>query len=116
MPRAPAVRRVPEECRGVQFTQMRIPIETFRLPNGLFVTLSLDQTAPIVAVNLWYHVGSANEREGRTGFAHLFEHMLFQGSADVGANEHFELIQRAGGTLYGSTWLDCTKYFGTVTS
>src|SRR5690348_4700545 len=111
-----AVRRVPEECRGVQFTRMRIPIETFRLPNGLFVTLSEDHTAPIVAVNRWYHVGSANEREGRTGFAHLFEHMLFQGSADVGANEHFELIQRAGGTLNGSTWLDRTNYFETVPS
>ncbi|MFL5614249.1 MAG: M16 family metallopeptidase [Gemmatimonadaceae bacterium] len=95
---------------------MRIPIETFRLPNGLFVTLSEDHTAPIVAVNLWYHVGSANERTGRTGFAHLFEHMLFQGSADVGANEHFELIQRAGGTLNGSTWLDRTNYFETVPS
>ena len=95
---------------------MRIPIETFRLPNGLFVTLSEDHTAPIVAVNLWFHVGSANEREGRTGFAHLFEHMLFQGSADVAANEHFELIQRAGGTLNGSTWLDRTNYFETVPS
>jgi zinc protease len=81
---------------------MHIPIVTFRLPNGLFVTLSEDHTAPIVAVNLWYHVGSANERPGRTGFAHLFEHMLFQGSADVEANEHFELVQRAGGTLNGS--------------
>ena len=95
---------------------MRIPIETFRLPNGLFVTLSEDHTAPIVAVNLWYHVGSANERPGRTGFAHLFEHMLFQGSEDVGANEHFELVQRAGGTLNGSTWLERTNYFETVPS
>ena len=95
---------------------MRIPIETFRLSNGLFVTLSEDHTAPIVAVNLWYHVGSANERPGRTGFAHLFEHMLFQGSANVGSNEHFELIQRAGGTLNGSTWLDRTNYYETVPS
>ncbi|HTK48942.1 MAG TPA: pitrilysin family protein [Gemmatimonadaceae bacterium] len=95
---------------------MQIAIETFRLDNGLFVTLSEDHTAPIVAVNLWYHVGSANERPGRTGFAHLFEHMLFQGSASVGANEHFELIQRAGGTLNGSTWLDRTNYFETVPS
>src|SRR5213596_2793985 len=95
---------------------MRIPIDTFRLPNGLFVTLSEDHTAPIVAVNLWYHVGSANERPGRTGFAHLFEHMLFQGSKDVGANEHFELIQRAGGTLNGSTWLERTNYFETIPS
>jgi zinc protease len=95
---------------------MRIPVDTFRLANGLFVTLSEDHTAPIVAVNLWYHVGSANERAGRTGFAHLFEHMLFQGSENVGANEHFELVQRAGGTLNGSTWLDRTNYFETVPS
>jgi zinc protease len=95
---------------------MRIPIETYHLENGLFVTLSEDHTAPIVAVNLWYHVGSANEKPGRTGFAHLFEHMLFQGSAHVGSNEHFELIQRAGGTLNGSTWLERTNYFETVPS
>jgi zinc protease len=95
---------------------MRIPIETFHLDNGLAVTLSEDHTAPIVAVNLWYHVGSANEKAGRTGFAHLFEHMLFQGSAHVGSNEHFELIQRAGGTLNGSTWLERTNYFETVPS
>ena len=101
---------------GGQFTRMRIPVETFHLDNGLFVTLSEDHTAPIVAVNLWYHVGSANERAGRTGFAHLFEHMLFQGSAHVGVNEHFELIQRAGGTLNGSTWLERTNYFETVPS
>ena len=95
---------------------MRIPIETVRLSNGLLVTLSSDRAAPIVAVNVWYHVGSANERAGRTGFAHLFEHMLFQGSADVAANEHFEIVQRAGGTLNGSTWLDRTNYFETVPS
>ncbi|MFL5543943.1 MAG: M16 family metallopeptidase [Gemmatimonadaceae bacterium] len=95
---------------------MRIPVETFTLDNGLLVTLSADSSTPIVAVNLWYHVGSANEREGRTGFAHLFEHMLFQGSAHVGSNEHFELIQRAGGTLNGSTWLERTNYFETVPS
>jgi zinc protease len=95
---------------------MQIPIETVRLDNGLFVTLSKDRTAPIVAVSLWYHVGSANERQGRTGFAHLFEHMLFQGSEHVGSNEHFELIQRAGGTLNGSTWLERTNYYETIPS
>ncbi len=95
---------------------MQIPVTSHRLSNGLVVVLSEDHSAPIVAVNLWYHVGSANERAGRTGFAHLFEHMLFQGSAHVGANEHFELIQRAGGTLNGSTWLDRTNYFETVPS
>ena len=100
----------------MHLTSMQIPIETFRLDNGLFVVLSEDHTAPLVAVNLWYHVGSANERPGRTGFAHLFEHMLFQGSASVGANEHFELVQRAGGTLNGSTWLDRTNYYETVPS
>ena len=95
---------------------MRIPVESYHLPNGLLVVLSEDHTAPIVAVNLWYHVGSANERLDRTGFAHLFEHMLFQGSANVAANEHFELVQRAGGTLNGSTWLDRTNYYETVPS
>ncbi|MBL0938841.1 MAG: insulinase family protein [Gemmatimonadaceae bacterium] len=95
---------------------MHIPVESYQLPNGLHVVLSQDHTAPIVAVNLWYHVGSANEREERTGFAHLFEHMLFQGSANVEANEHFELVQRAGGTLNGSTWLDRTNYYETLPS
>src|SRR3989337_473403 len=93
---------------------MRIPIETVTLDNGLRVVLSEDHTAPIVAVNLWYHVGSGNERPSRTGFAHLFEHMLFQGSEHVAANEHFELVARAGGTLNGATWLDRTNYFETV--
>ncbi len=95
---------------------MRIPVESYRLANGLQVVLSEDHTAPIVAVNLWYHVGSANERLERTGFAHLFEHMLFQGSQQVEANEHFELVQRAGGTLNGSTWLDRTNYYETLPS
>jgi zinc protease len=95
---------------------MRIPLDTRTLSNGLRVILSRDHAAPVVAVNLWYHVGSANERPGRTGFAHLFEHMLFQGSAQVAANEHFELVQRAGGTLNGSTWLDRTNYYETLPS
>jgi zinc protease len=95
---------------------MQIPIDSYSLANGLRVTLSEDHSVPLVAVNIWYHVGSANERPGRTGFAHLFEHMLFQGSAHVQSNEHFELIQRAGGTLNGSTWLERTNYFETVPS
>src|SRR5487761_2114544 len=73
--------RVPVVRVQMQFRVMQIPIETFELSNGLRLVLSEDHTAPIVGVNLWYHVGSANERTGRTGFAHLFEHMLFQGSA-----------------------------------
>ena len=95
---------------------MQIPVESYGLDNGLRVILSQDHTAPIVAVNLWYHVGSANERLDRTGFAHLFEHMLFQGSENVAANEHFELVQRAGGTLNGSTWLERTNYYETMPS
>jgi predicted Zn-dependent peptidase len=95
---------------------MHIPIVTHTLTNGLRVVISEDHTTPIAAVNLWYHVGSANERLDRTGFAHLFEHMLFQGSEHVDANEHFELIQRAGGTLNGSTWLERTNYYETVPS
>ena len=95
---------------------MPFDIQSYRLANGLRVTLSEDHTAPIVAVNLWYHVGSGNERPGRTGFAHLFEHMLFQGSEHVAANQHFEFVQRSGGTLNGSTWLDRTNYFETLPS
>ena len=114
--RGRGVPAVPLAGTLVQVSPMQIPIETFRLTNGLHVTLSEDHTAPIVAVNLWYHVGSANERDGLTGFAHLFEHMLFQGSEHVGTNEHFETIQRAGGTLNGSTWLERTNYFETVPS
>ena len=97
-------------------TSVHLPIHTHTLPNGLRLVVSPDRTAPVVAVNLWYHVGSANERAGRTGFAHLFEHMLFQGSEHVGANEHFELVQRAGGTLNGSTWIERTNYYETVPS
>ncbi|MCC6318141.1 MAG: insulinase family protein [Gemmatimonadaceae bacterium] len=95
---------------------MQLPIHTHVLANGLRLVISPDRTAPIVAVNVWYHVGSANERPGRTGFAHLFEHMLFQGSEHVAANEHFELVQRAGGTVNGSTWIERTNYYETVPS
>jgi len=86
------------------------------LDNGLKIVLSQDRTVPVVAVNLWYGVGSRNEEAGKTGFAHLFEHMMFQGSAHVPKNKHFELIERAGGTLNASTWFDRTNYFETVPS
>jgi zinc protease len=81
------------------------------LSNGLRVILHRDSRLPLVAVNLWYHVGSKNERPGRTGFAHLFEHMLFQGSQHVGTNEHFRFIQLVGGVANGSTWYDRTNYY-----
>ena len=93
-----------------------VPIERLRLENGLRVILSPDRRTPIVAVNLWYDVGSRNEARGRTGFAHLFEHMMFQGSANVAKGEHFALIQAAGGTLNASTWTDRTNYFETLPS
>jgi predicted Zn-dependent peptidase len=93
---------------------IRIPIERYELDNGLKVVLSREDAAPVVAVNLWYGVGSRNEREGRTGFAHLFEHMMFQGSAHVPEMGHFALIEKAGGSLNGSTWLDRTNYFETL--
>jgi zinc protease len=93
-----------------------IHFERHQLPNGLRVVLAPDDRAPIVAVNLWYDVGSKHERPGRTGFAHLFEHMMFQGSEHVAKNEHFALIQAAGGTLNASTWLDRTNYFETLPS
>jgi zinc protease len=93
---------------------MQIPVERFTLPNGLKVVFSEDHSLPVVAVNLWYNVGSRNEREGRTGFAHLFEHMMFQGSANVPDTEHIAHIERVGGSMNGSTWLDRTNYFQTV--
>src|SRR5688572_26673305 len=95
---------------------IQIPHERYKLDNGLRVILARDPDVPVVAVNLWYSVGSRNERPGRTGFAHLFEHMMFQGSANVPETAHFALIEKAGGSLNGSTWLDRTNYFETVPS
>ena len=88
-----------------------LAIESYELANGLRVVLNEDHSAPLVALNLWYHVGSKNERPGRTGFAHLFEHMLFSGSEHVGNNEHFRYVQSVGGVLNGTTFFDRTNYF-----
>ncbi|MEX2281991.1 MAG: pitrilysin family protein [Gemmatimonadota bacterium] len=96
--------------------ELDIQFERFTLDNGLRVIFSRDPTSPVVAVNLWYNVGSKNERPGRTGFAHLFEHMMFQGSANVPETAHFAYIEKAGGSLNGSTWLDRTNYYETVPS
>jgi predicted Zn-dependent peptidase len=87
-----------------------------RLANGLRLIISEDHLAPVVAVNIWYGVGSKHEQPGKTGFAHLFEHVMFQGSAHVGKAEHMALIQAAGGTLNGTTWLERTNYFETMPS
>ncbi len=84
------------------------------LDNGLRVVLQPDPRLPLVAVNLWYHVGSKDERPGRTGLAHLFEHMLFQGSEHVGTNDHFRYVQQVGGVANGSTFYDRTNYYETL--
>ena len=93
----------------------RVPFEKYTLPNGLEVILSQNQRLPMVAVNLWYHVGPANEEPGRTGFAHLFEHMMFQSSKHVPEDSHFRLLEAAGASnLNGTTDFDRTNYFETV--
>ncbi|WP_433344341.1 M16 family metallopeptidase [Micromonospora sp. CA-111912] len=90
------------------------PIETTRLDNGLRVVVSEDRAAPAVAVNLWYDVGSRHEPDGQTGFAHLFEHLMFEGSVNVAKTEHMKLVQGAGGSLNATTNPDRTNYFETV--
>jgi zinc protease len=86
------------------------------LANGLRLIVAEDHLAPVVAINVWYDVGSKHEQAGKTGFAHLFEHVMFQGSRNVGKAEHIALIQAAGGTMNGTTWLDRTNYFETLPS
>jgi zinc protease len=96
-----------------------VPQVTFsdeRLANGLRLIVAEDHLAPVVAINLWYDVGSKHEQPGKTGFAHLFEHVMFQGSRHVGKAEHIALVQAAGGTMNGTTWLDRTNYFETLPS
>ncbi|MCC7462521.1 MAG: insulinase family protein [Gammaproteobacteria bacterium] len=95
----------------------RLEYEKYTLPNGLDVILVEDHRLPLVAVNLWYHVGPANERPGRTGFAHLFEHMMFQGSRHVGSDRHIQRLEAAGASeINGTTDFDRTNYFETLPS
>jgi zinc protease len=89
---------------------LQVPYRQFMLANGLTVILHQDRSVPIVAVNVWYHVGSANERQGRTGFAHLFEHLMFEGSKNVKEGEFDTLLEAAGGNNNGSTSNDRTNY------
>jgi predicted Zn-dependent peptidase len=96
--------------------QVPVTFEHYTLDNGLSVFLVPDRTVPVVTVNVWYDVGSRLERTGRSGFAHLFEHMMFQGSANVAKGEHFQLIERAGGNMNGTTSEDRTNYFETLPS
>jgi zinc protease len=108
---------LPKPSEGVFVTIVLPPIKftDARLPNGLRLILHEDHSTPIVAVNIWYHVGSKNEVPGRTGFAHLFEHMMFQGSKHYD-NDFFVPLQEAGGTLNGSTNSDRTNYWEVVPS
>jgi predicted Zn-dependent peptidase len=94
----------------------RIALETYALPNGLKVILAPDRSTQVVTIDVWYNVGSRNETRTRTGFAHLFEHMMFQGSAHVKKAEHFQLVERAGGENNGSTAEDRTNYYEALPS
>ena len=96
--------------------KINIPIEKYKLDNGLRVILSEDNTLPVVAVYVVYDVGSRAEEKGRTGFAHLFEHMMFEGSANVKKGEHMRFVQSNGGNLNGSTHPDYTNYFESLPS
>jgi len=94
--------------------QLGYPIAQHTLDNRLRVISSPDHIAPSVAVNIWYDVGSRNEEQGRTGFAHLFEHVMFQGSAHVASGQHIALLQAAGAVVNATTWFDRTNYFETL--
>lgn len=94
-----------------QAPRISVPYEMFTLPNGLTVILHEDHTVPMVAVNVWYHAGSAREKVGRTGFAHLFEHILFEGSKHVKEGDFDNLLEAAGGSNNGSTTTDRTNYY-----
>jgi zinc protease len=96
--------------------QFKVPVEYYKLPNGLRVVLSPDHTAPTICVGVYYHIGFRIEPRDRTGFAHLFEHMMFQGSQNLGKMEFVKLVQQNGGILNGSTRFDFTNYFEVLPS
>src|SRR4051812_21071323 len=93
---------------------IKIPFESYTLPNGLTVILAPDSSTPTVAVAMWYHVGSKNEMPGRTGFAHLFEHVMFTGAGHTPYGIHDKLTEGVGGSNNGSTGNDNTQYYETV--
>src|SRR5678810_207002 len=95
---------------------LEVPYTQFTLPNGLHVILHEDHTVPLATVNVWYHVGSAREKPGRTGFAHLFEHLMFMGSGHVKPGEFDEWLEAAGGENNASTGNDRTNYYINVPS
>ena len=106
----------PSASAAQQPSTINIPFERYTLPNGLTVILSQDHSTPTVAVNAWYHVGSKNETPGRTGFAHLFEHVMFTGSGHVPYGTHDKLTEGVGGSNNGTTSNDRTTYYETVPS
>ena len=101
---------------GAQAKQLNVPVVYYKLPNGLKVVISEDHIAPVVTVAVYYNVGFRLEPKGRTGFAHLFEHMMFQGSANVKKFEHAKFIEANGGSLNGHTDFDYTNYYQTLPS
>lgn len=101
---------------AMTFSQVDIKFEQYRLDNGLTVILHEDHSAPLAAVAVMYHVGSKNEKPRRTGFAHLFEHVMFQGSSHVADDEHFKLLQEVGANVNGFTTQDGTMYYEVVPS
>src|SRR6476469_1378281 len=98
---------------GAEFT---VPIEKYELKNGLRVILSQDNATPVVTIYMIFDVGARAEEKGRTGFAHLFEHMMFEGSAHAPKGTHFKTVESNGGTLNGSTHPDYTDYFEVLPS
>ncbi len=105
-----------EEVKKSDSNSISVPYKKYEFPNGLTVILHEDHSDPIVYVDVTYHVGSARETPGRSGFAHFFEHMMFQGSDHVGDEKHFAIVTEAGGTLNGTTNRDRTNYFETMPS
>src|SRR6267143_1381469 len=91
--------------------EFKVPVEYYKLPNGLRVVLSPDHTSPTICLGVYYRIGFRVEPRDRTGFAHLFEHMMFQGSENLGKMEFIKLVQQNGGILNGSTRFDFTNYF-----
>ena len=107
----------PAQQAGSQSSLPTLAVEETTLPNGLRLILHVDSTTPTVTVNLWYHVGSKDEPDRRNGFAHLFEHLMFQGSKNVGEDRFFQYLEEAGASdINGTTSLDRTNYYATVPS
>jgi zinc protease len=116
VPAVPAKRPAAPPKGAFSPSPLSLPVQKASLDNGLRVVMSIDHTSPTVSVSVTYDVGSRNEEKGRSGFAHLFEHMMFEGSANVPKGEHFRLVSSHGGTLNGTTSADRTNYFEVLPS